>query len=187
MSLSDLASLGSFVSGFAVLVSLIFLYFQLRQVTEQIKQAEKNQQAAIRQGRAAILIDTNLRIAEGMADVFLPIASGRAVPADLTQLRQFFALALAGIQLWEEEFDQHLEGLLSDRVFESIARSVKNQMRNPGHRVFWKMVRERFGEQFVGFVDKIVAETPVVQPSDYSLEQWKAEVATELAKVPPAN
>lgn len=32
MSRSDLASLGSFVSGFAVLVSLVFLYFQLRQM-----------------------------------------------------------------------------------------------------------------------------------------------------------
>ena len=53
MTLSDLASLGSFVSGFAVLVSLIFLYFQLRQVGKQVAQAEKNQQASIRQGRTS--------------------------------------------------------------------------------------------------------------------------------------
>jgi hypothetical protein len=31
MSLSDLASLGSFVSGFAVLISLIYLALQVRQ------------------------------------------------------------------------------------------------------------------------------------------------------------
>jgi hypothetical protein len=42
MSLSDLASLGSFVSGAAVLVSPVFLYFQLRQLSGQVKQAEKN-------------------------------------------------------------------------------------------------------------------------------------------------
>src|SRR5215469_13035796 len=51
MSLSDLASLGSFVSGVAVLASLVFLYFQLRQIGLQVKQAEKNQQASIRQAR----------------------------------------------------------------------------------------------------------------------------------------
>jgi hypothetical protein len=37
MTLSDLAALGSFVSGLAVLVSLIFLWFQLRQMNEQIR------------------------------------------------------------------------------------------------------------------------------------------------------
>jgi hypothetical protein len=41
MSLSDLASLGSFVSGVAVLVSLVFLYFQLRQMNAQVLQTEK--------------------------------------------------------------------------------------------------------------------------------------------------
>ena len=50
MSLSDLAALGSFVSGLAVLVSLIFLYFQLRQVNRQVRQSEKNQLALMNQG-----------------------------------------------------------------------------------------------------------------------------------------
>ena len=49
MSLSELAEIGSFISGVAVLTSLIFLYFQLRQINQQVKQAEKNQQSAIRQ------------------------------------------------------------------------------------------------------------------------------------------
>ena len=57
MSLSDLASLGSFVSGVGVLISLIFLYFQVRQVNAQVGQAEKNQQAAIRQERSAKVSD----------------------------------------------------------------------------------------------------------------------------------
>ena len=51
MSLSDLASLGSFVSGVAVLVSLVFLYFQLGNLNRQVTQAEKNQRAAIHQAR----------------------------------------------------------------------------------------------------------------------------------------
>jgi hypothetical protein len=52
MSLSDLAALGSFVSGVAVLVSLVFLYFQLRQVGAQVQQAERNQQAMIQAPKA---------------------------------------------------------------------------------------------------------------------------------------
>jgi hypothetical protein len=53
MSLSDLASLGSLVSGVAVPVSLVFLYFQVRQVNQQVRQAEKNQRATIAQVRAS--------------------------------------------------------------------------------------------------------------------------------------
>ncbi|MDQ6933573.1 MAG: hypothetical protein M3160_10435 [Candidatus Eremiobacteraeota bacterium] len=39
MSLSDLAAVGSFVSGFAVLASLIFVGFQLKQNTEAVRAA----------------------------------------------------------------------------------------------------------------------------------------------------
>ena len=42
MSLSDLASIGSLVSGVAVLVSLIFVGFQVRQNTMQLRRAELN-------------------------------------------------------------------------------------------------------------------------------------------------
>src|SRR5262249_46425204 len=53
MSLSDLAALGSFVSGVAVLASLVFLFFQMRQMTEQVRQTEKNQRSIINQNVAS--------------------------------------------------------------------------------------------------------------------------------------
>jgi len=46
MSLSDLASIGSLVSGFAVITTLVFLLFQMRQTN-------RNQQSLMQQGRAA--------------------------------------------------------------------------------------------------------------------------------------
>ena len=49
MSLSDLASLGSFVSGFAVLISLIYLALQVRWT-------KRNQQIAIRHSRATRVV-----------------------------------------------------------------------------------------------------------------------------------
>jgi hypothetical protein len=68
MTLSDLAALGSFVSGVAVMVSLVFLYFQVRQVNLQVRQAERNQRATIAQVRAgrsveAILTQTDASVA----------------------------------------------------------------------------------------------------------------------------
>jgi len=46
MSLSDLASIGSFVSGVAVVVTLALLLIQTRQ-------ANRNQKALMQQGRSA--------------------------------------------------------------------------------------------------------------------------------------
>ena len=55
------SSLGSFISGIAVLASLVYLALQIRQNT-------KHSQALIQQGRAARIADTALRIAELRAD-----------------------------------------------------------------------------------------------------------------------
>jgi hypothetical protein len=55
MSLSDLASLGSFVSGFAVLISLIYLSLQVRQT-------KRNQQIAIRHSRASRIVALQLAL-----------------------------------------------------------------------------------------------------------------------------
>ena len=52
MSLSELAEIGSLISGVSIMTSVIFLYYQLRQINRQVKQTQKNQQSANRQGRA---------------------------------------------------------------------------------------------------------------------------------------
>jgi len=55
MSLSDLASLGSFVSGVAVVITLIFLLLQMRQ-------ANRNQRAMMQLGRATRSSEYYLRM-----------------------------------------------------------------------------------------------------------------------------
>src|SRR5215472_18516570 len=90
MSLSDLASLGSFVSGFAVLVSLVFLYFQLRQLGIQVRQAEKNQVASIGHTRATRMVDFLMRRATSpqFADAVRKGSWGHD-DVSLTELAQF--------------------------------------------------------------------------------------------------
>jgi hypothetical protein len=57
MSLSDLASIGSFVSAVAVVVTLAFLTLQMRQTN-------RNQRALMQQGRSARVADSVLKTAE---------------------------------------------------------------------------------------------------------------------------
>ena len=75
MSLTDLASLGSFISGVAVLLSLIFLYYQLRQLRAQVRQAEKYQQTLVKQARTSRVMEVNARLADAdFASVMFPEA-----------------------------------------------------------------------------------------------------------------
>ena len=79
MSLSDWASIGSLVSSIAVLISLIYLALQVRQ-------AERNQQASIRQGRATRMVDIILAAGE-------PVETGFAA-----QKRRRHAVHVAGLR-----------------------------------------------------------------------------------------
>jgi hypothetical protein len=185
MSLSQLAEIGSFVSGVAILASLIFLYFQLRQINHQVKQAEKNQQSAIRQGRAGRSIGIVLTGTEpSLADAFVKGAFGDD-DISLTQLMQFSAVCRATIINSEDTFYQHKDGLLDEATFVGFVAGMKGTFRYPGFRAQWKTVRRNHGNEFVEFMDKLIAEIPVAPRTDI-LARWAASVAAEKAKASPS-
>ena len=183
MSLSDLASLGSFASGVAVLVSLIFLYFQLRQLGQQVRQAEKNQQSAVRQGRTAAIVEVALAWAEpDAARAVIAAAAGDGLTD--VQLSQFISLTRAVFITASDAFYQHREGLLDDVAFESSKRTAATGLRSASRRVAWQRLRGSFGADFEAFIDELITRTPVGTPqsSGAVVDRWQADLAAERAK-----
>lgn len=182
MSLSDLAALGSFVSGVAVLVSLVFLYFQIRQVNMQVRQTEKNQQALIRQNRATRVVDLHMRRAE--ASLVDAIRKGQNGDDDitLTELSQYRFNCVATFFNLEDTYYQHAEGLLNDAAFASFSLGLTGLFATIGMQVMWETNRPAFPTDFVQYIDKIIAETQVVPPVD-ALSGWKASVGAKRAKL----
>jgi hypothetical protein len=178
MTLSDLASLGSFVSGFAVMVSLVFLYFQLRQLSQQVKQGEKNQQASIRQGRAS----RSVAISIGAADSALANAVFKAATGaqDLTaqDLFQFSRYSHAVFTNHEDAFYQNQDGLLTDSAFAAFVRSMQSALRRPAFRVQWKRARLNYGAEFAEFMDTLVARTPI-EPLSFDPAEYLCAIAAE--------
>ena len=161
MTLSDLASLGSFVSGVAVLISLIFLYFQLRQMSEQVRQAEKNQQASIRQARAARTVEMQINATDPLvADAVLKAVTG-APDITATQVFQFGRYCGATFINNEDVFYQRQQGLLSDSDFAVFASRVAQELSHPAFRAQWKRARRFYGAEFADFVDGLIAQPPV--------------------------
>jgi hypothetical protein len=172
MSLPDAASIGPFVSAIAVLVSISYLSLQVRQ-------AHRNQQASIRLGRSTRIVGLFMgATGPSVADA---LAKGIAGADDITstQFQQFRYYCLAQISHAEDSFYQHRDHLLDDAAFETFVSALKDWSRSSGVRAVWKRVRSAYAGEFVEFMDKVYAETPIA-PSIDALAQWKADVAAEL-------
>ena len=187
MSLSDLASLGSFVSGFAVLVSLVFLYFQLRQMNSQGKQVEKNQQAIIRQARYTRTTNIIMSAMQGLASeesrqAWVSATSGEAESPTPGGFAQYGLYWRANFYGWEDAFYQHLDGLYSEAAFNTHEANVRNIAQNIGMRVQWRLQRQAFGPEFVAWLDKLIVETPMIGIP--LTERWRDAVAAERSGAP---
>lgn len=174
MSLSDLASIGSLISSIAVLISLIYLALQVRQ-------AEKNQQASIRQGRATRAVD--IILAAGEPSVAQALPKGVAGDAGITpaEFGQFSAIYGAFLASAEDTYLQYKEGLLSEAVFASFSASWRQTLANPGVRALWTLRRLGFESGFAAFMDRLMAEAPKAVPTDF-LAAWKTQVAEEKTR-----
>jgi hypothetical protein len=175
MSLSDLASLGSFVSGLAVLISLIYLALQVRWT-------KRNQQIAIRHSRATRIVELQLALADSaVADAWL---RGSVSPQEITQteLGQYISLCRALFFHFEDSFYQREEGLLNDDAFETVVAGVRFSARSPGWRAAWKIARPNFGGRFRDFMDGLIAGSAAEPPVDLSLEAWRAAFASEASR-----
>ena len=178
MSLSDLASLGSFVSGFAVLVSLVYLALQVRQ-------AERNQRALAQQARATRFSDHLDRIAVSDAfDAYTKVIGGdpKATLRDLDQSSFLFRASIYG---FEDSYLQHAQKLLDDAAFKSTIGAMKVVFSFPGARAMWKRQRQWHESGFRSFVDDVLREVQPVRPEtdEERLANWQKDIAGELANV----
>jgi hypothetical protein len=175
MTLTDLASVGSFVSGFAVLTSIIYLALQVRQ-------SERNQQISIRHSRVSRIVELELALADpAVAPAWL---HGSENPQKITQteLSQFTNLCRAFFFHFEDSFYQREEGLLNDAAFETVVAGARLLARRPGVRAAWKLARPNFGGRFLEFMDGVVADSAAEPAVDLSVDAWKTAFGSEASR-----
>jgi hypothetical protein len=174
MTLSDLASIGSLISGVAVLVSLVYLNLQTRQ-------AAKNQQSLMQHGRSEQLGNWLQYISQ--PDMAQLMIDGNEGHLDTTDFCRYNSAVWAMVIRYENNFVQHRSGMLDDVQYEATLGSLKFQCGLPGFRANWKLIRPTMDAHFVTFVDELISATPVVSgTAERSHATWKAIVAQEAAK-----
>lgn len=176
MSLNDLASIGSFVSGLAVVISLIYLSIQIRQNT-------RHERAAMQQGRAARTVDILLRTAElDMVDAM--IIRGRVADPDIppAELEQFLRATTAMLISFEDGYVLRQSGMLDASTIAGDDAAMKNHILPwPGYRIAWEMLKAGMQPDFRDYVDDLATRVPLISVSD-RLVRWRQLIGDQHAR-----
>jgi hypothetical protein len=169
MSLSDLASIGSLVSGVAVLVSLVYLALQVRQT-------ERNQRALMTHGamtRATEFIAHYLQ--PDIADLFNRMRAGETDFSareifQLNSLLRMSVLSLRDVDL------QRTAGLIDKGASDHADMAVRSMLRQPVMRAVWKGFRYSCAPEIVTMIEGLIENSPLMHPVDL-VAQLKSNLA----------
>ena len=151
MSLSDLASLGSFVSGVAVLASLVYLGIQTNQNIRHTR-------ALIHQGSAARTTAIRLGVMDReLVSAFLE-GNGQVATEEAVRQLQFVLQCRTALDALEDHYLQNEARLVSAEQHARATEDFRWLFSLPGVRGYWNQVREiesRAAPGFGAFVDSL--------------------------------
>jgi len=169
MTLVDLASIGSFVSGFAVLISLIY-------VAIQIRQTERNQRTLLQQGTSSRNIEAIKHWGEpAVAAAYLKVLSGDTglTAMDIYQLTIQLRMTLTSFQ---DSFMLHNLSLIDEVQLEGMLRSIKQMLGAPVMRALWNNSQQAYSAEFVEWINAHTKDLPLSAPHD-AVETLRAALA----------
>jgi hypothetical protein len=176
MSISDLAAIGSFVSGIAVTVTLVFLLIQIRQTN-------RNQRSLMQQGHLTMLVDASMRWADPAMQNSIVRAEACDTTMEPSQIGSYLIMLQAVMRNFEDGYLQFKAGTLDAAGLASDIEMVRVHFATPSYRAAWRVLRNRFGADFREYMDALLREIKVERPLD-PMSQWKSFVVEELAAAP---
>lgn len=152
MTLSDLGNLGGFISGIAVIITLIYLAIQIRQ-------SSKIARAALRQSLAE---NQFAQITLRATDPVIRTAFRKAsVSEELTEdeAAALFAYAIAGIRQWEALYSQYEHGMIAAEDWRTTRQIMLTRFQLPIFRqAFNSLAPDGLNPRFLPEVSQIVEQ-----------------------------
>ena len=148
MTIAELGSLGEFISSIAVIATLLFLGFQIRQGNILAKRHELNAgQDQISRLRVAVATHGDLAElwADGMTAV-RPLEPAEQIRFDVAVSEYMFTL----FHLW----DRARLGLVAEAEWDRVAATIRESiLANPGGSAWWEKNRRQFDKEFQNAID----------------------------------
>ncbi|HUO89200.1 MAG TPA: hypothetical protein VMU08_08495 [Rhizomicrobium sp.] len=173
MMLSDLASIGSFVSGVAVLISLIYLALQVRQ-------AERNQRAALTQGYVNRAVDATCWFVEnGIVDAMGRVMSGETefTHDELNRLTAALRVIVLNAQ---DTYLAHAAGLVDQSIFDTAMIQLRSYLAQPVMRALWVISARAFAPAFREEIEHMLPEIPLAAPLSDRKGRFQATLASVM-------
>jgi hypothetical protein len=166
MNLEQLANLGEFIGGTAVIASLIYLAIQIRQNTRSVKSSTLATNTANWSSILVNLADST------KSEAYLNgiVGTENISPAHFLQ---FIQITRAMLVSWETQHYQFLNGAMDKDIYCGYERACKDQMLvYPGFQMVWEITREGFSPAFRELVDRLIND---IDEGDSFLlvEQWQ--------------
>jgi hypothetical protein len=153
VDLSDLANLGEFLGGVAVIVSLVYLGVQIRQNTKSLR-------AATFQALSDSLSELTARMAESpdMGNLYF---AGHQQSGGLSdaESRRFMLLLLTLLRRFENAYLQYRSGILTASQWAGFRSTLLLVVSTPGGRAWWASWGAAFTPEFQRYInDKVLQE-----------------------------
>jgi hypothetical protein len=168
MTLSDLASIGSFVSGIAVVVSLIYLALQVRH-------AHKAQRALMHQARTERIINACIECMRGdIAVTVTKMANGEQMSSPLEMMQAYYYMRMQ-IVTAEDALWQHKAGFLDKDTVDTATLNLQRVMCLPAARAAWLMQRPQLPPAIRERMDTLLAGPLSAETWDWAAEYKSAQ------------
>lgn len=152
MTISELATFSTAISGLAVTASVIYLAIQTHQATKHTK-------ALIKQGRVNRLSEQSLAGTDADVATAIILANGSEATPDAIKRLQFSMYCFGIFYGFQDSFSQYQAGLLDDDMFLQLKAVLSRVLAQKGYRAEWGNVRVN-GTKFASFVDAIISTLP---------------------------
>jgi hypothetical protein len=175
MSLSDLAAIGSFVSGIAVVISFIFLALQVRQ-------ANRNQRSLIQQARSSRNVESLHRMADQPISELLARAETEPESLCRAEIWSLYGFGAAVFWSYEDTYMQFKAGTLHAGSWQSDLATLQRILAFPWLRVIWRMARDGMDRDYRNYVDSLMREVAADRSARFS-DFYGVYLAEELSGV----
>jgi hypothetical protein len=160
VTLNELGSLGEFMSGLAVVVTLVYLAIQIRHNTR-----------AVRSSMHQDMVESTLRIAESLsdnADIARIVLKSDEDYDNLTkeELIRFEAYAERVFSNFESVFYSYRNSMLEEDLWESWESSYLADISRDAMRRFWHEERPLHLRDYMDFIEQFYRTHPPVNPEE---------------------
>jgi hypothetical protein len=180
MTLADLASLGSFISGIGVIISLVYLGYQTRQSALTHRAGAYQERLDFIRQAIRDSMDPEL------ASLAQRVNDGDETLTDLECLR--YNLQQASLFLgYDHLMWLHKHKILDQEAFGGDMLTLRGLLAQPGARASWEIVKAISSPSLRDQVEKYLADTTPMPPLP-TAEMWRAHwrAARAVTQAPPA-